>query len=85
MNLPSEKQLEEFKKWGAELPSHDKHGEDSWNHPISEKMSQAKCWNWHMEGNILKCDTDFGPLSQVMPTNVICTGEKNGVPILREL
>lgn len=69
----------------AAPPEHKPHGEDSWEHPISEKMVRAKCWNWHMEGNMLYCDTDFGPLGQVMPTNIICLGEKDGLPILKEL
>lgn len=72
-------------KLAEQPPSHDEHGEDSWEHPISQKMVQASCWNWRMEGNILKCDTDFGPLSQHMPTNVVCLGEKDGLPILKEL
>lgn len=66
-------------------PEHKEHGEDSWVHPISEKLVTAKCWNWHMQGNILHCDTDYGPMSQTMPTNVICVGEKDGLPILKEI
>lgn len=38
-----------------------------------------------MEGHILKCDTEFGPLSQAMPTNVICIGEKDGLPLLKQI
>lgn len=67
-------------------PEHNEHGEDSWQHPIFEKLVQAKCWNWRMEGpGVLKCDTDFGPFQQILPTNVICLGEKDGLPILKEL
>lgn len=85
MQLPSQKQLKEFEAWGKKAPTHDAHGTDSWEHPISERMTRAKCHNWRMEGNMLKCDSDFGPFAQTMPTNVICLGEKNGLPILKEL
>lgn len=69
----------------ADPPEHKEHGEDSWFHPISENMRQTRCWNWRMEGNNLHCDTEFGPMMQKMPTNVICLGEKDGLPILKEI
>lgn len=85
MKQLSAKQLKEFDDLEVERPSHEEQGEDSWEHPISEKMVQAKCWNWRLEGNQLKCDTDFGPLCQTIPTGYICTGEKDGLPILKQL
>jgi len=85
MKLPDKKSLEEFEAWDKEPPTHDSHGEDSWSHPISEKMTQAKCWNWTLEGNLLKCNTDFGPLAQTIPTNYILIGEKDGLPILKQV
>lgn len=85
MKTPSKKRLKEFEEWGKKPPTHDTHGTDSWEHPISKRMTQAKCYNWRMEGNLLKCDSDFGPFAQIMPTNVICLGTKNGLPMLREL
>lgn len=70
----------------AKPPEYQAHGEDSWAHPISEKLVTANCWNWRMEGpGVLLCDTDYGPLRQILATNIICTGEKDGLPILREL
>lgn len=86
MKTPDEKTRKEFEKWGEPAPAHDEHGEDTWEHPVSEKLVPAKCWNWHMEGNQLKCDTDLGPLSQTIPTGYICLGtDENNLPILKEL
>lgn len=86
MKLPNEKQLTEYDKWDKPRPSHEEHNtEDSWEHPLGERLIQAKCWNWHMEGNILCCDTDFGPLRQNIPTDYICFGEKDGLPLLRKV
>lgn len=85
VKLPSDKQLKEFDDWEKDRPSHDEHGEDSWQHPMGERLTQAKCWNWRMEGNQLYCDTDFGPMRQTILTSHILVGEKNGQPLFREI
>ena len=86
MKLPDKKELKQFEKWDKPPPSHEEHGtEDSWEHPLSERLTQAKCWNWTLEGNLLKCETDFGPLAQTIPSNYILLGEKNGKPLLKEI
>lgn len=85
--MPTKKQLDEFRRWGVEPPSHDEHGEDTAVHPIAEKLVPGNPRNWRMEGpGMLFCDTDFGPMSQNLGPNVICLGtDKKGLPILKEL
>lgn len=87
MNSPSDKQLKEYRRWGVEPPSHDEHGEDSFAHPISDKLVSVNPRNWRMEGpGLLVCDTDIGAYTQNLGPNVICLGtDKKGLPILKEL
>jgi hypothetical protein len=53
---------------------------------IADKLKPLKTWNWRQQGNQLTADTDHGPLTQTIPTNVICTGtDKGGMPILEKI
>lgn len=53
---------------------------------VREKLKPAKTWNWKLEGNQLSCETDLGPMTQTIPTDVILTGEdENGLPILQRI
>ena len=53
---------------------------------IKSKLKPAKTWNWKLNGNQLSCETDLGPMSQTVPTDVILVGEDDrGLPILRKV
>ena len=82
----NEDDLKFYDRVGIERPKHDKHGEDSWEHPISEKLEKFNCKNWRQVGNKLICDTQYGPLTQFMPTNILLTGiDKKGNPLFKKL
>lgn len=86
MKLPDEKELKQFDKWHKTPPSHEEHGvADTYENPLSERLIKGNCHNWRMEGNELICDSDFGPLRQTIPTDYICVGEKDGLPILKKV
>jgi hypothetical protein len=86
VKLPDPKLLKWFDEVDKPPPTHEEHGvEDTWEHPLSEKLVKAKCWNWQLRGNLLTCDTDFGPLAQTIPTGYILTGEKNGLPEFKKI
>lgn len=81
--MHDEKELKWFDRVGAARPTHQPHGtiED-----IRAALKTAKCTNWRMEGNVLYADTEFGPLVQTMPTDVICHGtDAQGMPILTRI
>lgn len=53
---------------------------------IREKLKPLKTWGWKLEGNMLSCMTDMGPLTQSIPPNYICLGDdKDGKPILKAI
>lgn len=90
MQLPTSKELEWYDRHSKPRPSHEEHGvSDTFENPLSEfvkKYYPAHPRNWHMEGNILHCDTDFGPFTQTMPTNLILIGtDSAGLPIFKQL
>lgn len=87
MNLPDEKELREFDKWRVARPSHDAHGvQDTWENPLSKQLVSGNPRNWRMVGNQLHCDTDFGPLMQLIPTDYVCHGtDEKGLPILKKV
>lgn len=87
MQLPSDKELQWYDKVKQPRPSHEEHGvADTWESPLSEKLVRAHPTNWHMVGNVLHCDTEYGPFTQVMPTNYILTGtDDQGLPTFKVL
>lgn len=90
MLLPSERELQWYDKVKKPRPSHEEHGvSDTWEQPLSEfvqKHYPSNPRNWHMEGNILHCETDIGPFAQRLPTNVILIGEdEQGLPKFKVL
>lgn len=87
MNLPDEKQLKEFDKWHKARPTLEQHGvQDTFDNPLSGQLLEAHPRNWRMEGNLLACDTDFGPLRQHISTDWICLGtDDKGLPILKKV
>lgn len=87
MNLPDEKELKWFDEVKKARPSHEEHGVvDTWEDPLSSRLISGNPRNWHLEGNELTCDTDFGPLRQRIPTDYICHGtDEKGLPILKRV
>jgi hypothetical protein len=85
MNLPEEKELKEFDKWKVARPTHEEHGvTDTWETPLSDQLKSGNPRNWHLNGNMLHCDTDFGPMKQVILSDYICHGtDEKGLPILK--
>lgn len=81
--MHDEKELRWFDRVGVARPTHEPHGTID---DIRAQLKQAKCHNWHMVGNVLHADSDFGPFTQTLPTDVICKGtDKNGLPILTRI
>lgn len=90
MLLPSEKELQWYDYHKKPRPSHEEHGvSDTWQAPLSKYIREnypAHPRNWRQEGDLLKCDTDFGELAQRIPTNVILIGEdEQGLPKFKTL
>lgn len=64
-------------------PQVSSHGTDE---DIRANLKPLKTWGWKLEGNMLTCMTDHGPLSQTIPPNYICLGDDtNGKPILKKI
>ncbi len=79
----SPEEIEQFQQWGKPLPTRDAHGTPE---EIRSNLEQAKPTNWRMEGNKLVADTQFGPLAQYLPTDVILTGtDDEGMPTFRKV
>lgn len=86
MQLPSDQDLSWFDRMGKARPTHDEHGVvDTRENPLSEQLISGKPRNWRMVGNMLHCDTDFGPMAQRIDPAYICLGEKDGLPILKKV
>lgn len=83
MNLPSKDELEMYRRWGAEPPSHDEHGTIE---EIREKMVKAEATAWVQHGNELIAMTNHGPVTQLIPTDYIMTGvDKKGLPTFKKV
>lgn len=80
--MHDEKTVQWFKRMGVAPPSTDVHGTPE---EIRANLKQARTFNWRLEGNLLTADTDFGPLAQTIPTDMILVGEEGGLPVFRKL
>ena len=79
----SPEELESFKAWGVPLPSREVHGSAD---DVRANLKPLKPTNWRQEGNRLIADTEFGTLSQTIPTNHILTGtDDKGLPVFKNL
>jgi hypothetical protein len=85
--MHDEKELKWFDRMNVKRPAHFLSDlEDTKENPLHKQLTRLRCSNWRIEGNVLKCDTPEGPLSQTVNTDVICLGtDDNGLPILREV
>ena len=79
-------ELANFKEWRVPLPSRDSHSTDSPENPISSKLEKVEFANWHLKGNKLIADTQFGEYAYLIPPDRIMTGtDDNGLPILTKI
>lgn len=87
MQLPDEKELSKYDKWGKARPTHEEHGiTDTVQNPLGEQLINSNPRNWRMEGNQLIADTDFGELRQNIPVDYVCLGtDKANLPILKKI
>lgn len=73
-----------FQRLGITLPSHEDHGITP--EQLKEKMTRVQTSNWRLEGTLLTCDTDQGPMGQHIEPGYICKGtDENGLPILEKI
>lgn len=79
--------LKWFDRHGKARPTHVPHGvTDTAQYPLSEQLPRLKCRNWRLEGNMLTCDTDMGPLVQAIDPGYICLGtDDSGLPVLKKI
>lgn len=81
--MHDEKTLQWFDRIGKERPTHEPHGTAE---EIRANLKRAVASSWRMEGNHLIAETQYGPLVQTVPTDVICHGmDDQGYPILVKL
>ena len=72
-----------YEKWGVTPPSTTPHGTDD---DIRSNLRKAVPTNWRQEGNKLICDTELGPLVNMIPTDMLLVGvDKKNLPILRKI
>lgn len=84
MKLPSDKELEQFDRWGVPRPSHEEHGLKP--EEIVEKLVPMEATRWWMEGNMLCAESNLGILKQAISTDYICTGvDKKGLPTFKKV
>lgn len=72
-----------YRKHGVLPPSVSQHGTED---EIREKLTPLKAHSWHLVGNQLIGQTDWGELVQTIPTTHILTGmDDRGLPIFRKV
>jgi len=82
----SDKDRKFYERLGVAEPTSDTHGEDSFEHPLSENLKPVNPKNWRQSGNRLICDTEYGQLVQLIPTDKIMVGvDEKGHPILKDI
>lgn len=81
MQLPNEKELNQYDRWGVERPAHIEHGAFD-----PENLVPTTTKKWWVEGNYLMAETNHGLLAQRIPVDYICTGtDENNLPILKKV
>lgn len=73
-----------YDKLGIEPPTSVSHGvrdEDT-----RGRLLPANPRDWRLEGNVLHCMTDHGPVAQTIPTDYIMRGiGEDGLPVLTKI
>lgn len=81
-----EKLVKYYKMLGVQLPAVESHGVDSPESPQSDRLKKEIPTNWRLEGNKLIGDTEFGPIAQMIPTDVLLVGtDSEGLPIFKKI
>jgi hypothetical protein len=82
----NDRELKDFDYWKIPRPSRDSHGTDSLDNPISNNLRSVNPRNWRQEGNLLKADTDMGPLVQTIPVDYLLDGtDERGLPKFKKV
>jgi len=81
MQLPEEKELKQYDRWGVQRPTHEEHGEFN-----VESLIPFKATKWWLEGDTLYAQGNHGVVANRIPSDYICVGmnEKN-LPILQKV
>jgi hypothetical protein len=72
-----------YKKHNVKPPEHINHGfkiDD-----IKSVLKELRPNEWRLEGNTLIGKTEMGEIRQTIPTDYICTGTDDGLPILQKV
>lgn len=81
---PEETEL--YEQWGVPPPTHDEHGEDSPDNPISSKLKSLNPRNWRQRGNLLVADTDVGEFAQTIPPDyLLVKTDENNLPKFKKV
>lgn len=81
MQLPSERELKQYDRWGVERPSHTEHGDFN-----PDNLIPFEATRWWVSGNELHADGNHGHFMQRIPTDYICTGtDENNLPIFKKI
>lgn len=81
MNLPDERELKQYDRWGVNRPTHEEHGEFD-----LDKLVPFKAHRWWCEGDLLYAEGNHGVVVNRIPVDYICLGtDENNLPILRKV
>lgn len=81
--MPPEKELKQYDIWNVPRPTHEAHGTDD---DIRSNLTKGSPRNFRQQGNVLTFDTDFGEVSQTIPTSHILDGmDQRGLPKFRKI
>jgi len=82
----NERELKDFDYWKIPRPTHDFHGTDSLESPISTNLKSIRPRNWRQQGNQLIADTEMGSLVQTIPVDYLLDGvDTNGLPKFKKV
>ena len=81
MQIPDEKELKQYDRWGVQRPTHDEHGEFD-----PSKLVPFEATEWWLEGDLLFARGNHGVVANRIGTDYVCEGtDDKGLPILRKI
>lgn len=84
--MHDEKIVQQYSRWGKKPPTVHEHGVTRQDILDYLAANPLQITDWHMEGNKLIGDTEFGPFVQFLPTDYILSGiDEKGLPILTKV
>lgn len=72
-----------YRKHKVKAPEHIEHGLNI--DDVKDVLVELRPNEWRLEGNTLIGKTDMGEIRQTIPTDYICTGTDNGLPVLKKV